>query len=76
VTLLKTYFPDCAVTADLIVGFPGETDEEFNATLAFIRKCAFSSMHVFPFSRRPGRRPPTCRIRSQEHPARPCAPRR
>jgi threonylcarbamoyladenosine tRNA methylthiotransferase MtaB len=54
VTLLKTYFPDCAVTADLIVGFPGETDEEFNATLAFIRKCAFSSMHVFPFSRRPG----------------------
>ncbi len=54
VTLLKAYFPDCAVTADLIVGFPGETDEEFHETLAFIRKCVFSSMHVFPFSRRPG----------------------
>lgn len=54
VCLLRRYFPDCGVTADLIVGFPGETEEEFEATMAFIRKCAFSSMHIFPYSVRPG----------------------
>ena len=54
ISLLRDYFPDCAVTADLIVGFPGETDDAFLKTLAFIKKCDFSSMHVFPFSRRPG----------------------
>ena len=53
-SMLKEHFPDCGITADLIVGFPGETNEEFNQTLAFIKKCAFSSMHIFPFSRRPG----------------------
>jgi len=36
------------------VGFPGETEEEFRQTLDFIRKCAFSAMHIFPYSRRPG----------------------
>jgi len=54
VTLLREYFPNCGITADLIVGFPGETEEEFSETLAFIEKCAFSSMHIFPYSRRPG----------------------
>ena len=39
---------------DLIVGFPGETEEEFVQTLDFIQKCAFSSMHIFPYSKRPG----------------------
>ena len=38
----------------MIVGFPGETDEEFEKTLDFIRKCAFSSMHIFPYSKRAG----------------------
>lgn len=52
--LLREYFPGCALTADLITGFPGETQEDHEATLAFIRKCAFSAMHVFPYSRRPG----------------------
>ena len=51
---IREYVPDCAVTTDLIVGFPGETDEEFSQTLAFIKKCAFSSMHIFPYSKRPG----------------------
>ena len=51
---LRKFFPDVAVTTDLIVGFPGETEEEFAATLAFIRKCAFASMHIFPYSRRVG----------------------
>ncbi len=54
VVLLKQFFPGCAVTTDMIVGFPGETEEEFAESLAFIRKCGFASMHVFPYSRRPG----------------------
>jgi threonylcarbamoyladenosine tRNA methylthiotransferase MtaB len=51
---LREAFPGCGITADLITGFPGETGDEFDATLAFIEKCAFSRMHVFPFSERPG----------------------
>ena len=54
VQLLNTYFPGCAVTTDMIVAFPGETEEEFAESLAFIRKCAFADMHIFPYSRRPG----------------------
>jgi len=54
VALLKRYFDSPAVTTDLIVGFPGESEEEFASTLEFIRKCAFSSMHIFPYSPRPG----------------------
>ena len=54
VRLLKAFFPGCAVTTDMIVAFPGETEEEFEASLAFIRKCGFADMHIFPYSRRPG----------------------
>ena len=54
VELLNKYFPGCAVTTDMIVAFPGETEEEFAASLDFIRKCAFADMHIFPYSRRPG----------------------
>ena len=54
VSLLNTYFPGCAVTTDMIVAFPGETEEEFEKSLEFIRKCAFADMHIFPYSRRPG----------------------
>ena len=54
VTLLNRFFPGCAVTTDMIVAFPGETEEEHRASLAFIRKCGFSDMHIFPYSRRPG----------------------
>ncbi len=54
VRLQRDTRPRCGITADLIVGLPGETEEEFQKTLAFIRKCAFSSMHIFPFSARPG----------------------
>ena len=54
VSLLNQYFSNPAITTDLIVGFPQETEEEFEQTLAFIRQCAFSSMHIFPYSRRPG----------------------
>ena len=54
VRMLNDYFPGCAVTTDMIVAFPGETEEEFEASLEFIRKCAFADMHIFPYSRRPG----------------------
>ena len=54
VELLKEYFPGCAVTTDMIVAFPGETEAEFAESLAFIRRCGFADMHIFPYSRRPG----------------------
>ena len=54
VELLREHFPGCALTCDLIVGFPGETEQDHRETLDFIRKCAFESMHIFPYSRRPG----------------------
>ena len=54
VRLLNDHFPGCAITTDMIVAFPGETEEEFSQSLAFIRKCAFADMHIFPYSRRPG----------------------
>ena len=54
VALLKTAFPGCAITTDMIVAFPGETEEEFAQSLAFIQKCGFADMHIFPYSRRPG----------------------
>lgn len=44
--------PDIAITTDVIVGFPGETDEEFMETFNFIKKVNFSELHVFPFSAR------------------------
>ena len=54
VELLERHFDHPAVTTDLIVGFPEETEEEFAQTLAFIRRCGFARMHIFPYSIRPG----------------------
>lgn len=54
VSLLRRHFDAPAVTTDMIAGFPGETEEEFAQSLDFIRRCAFSAMHLFPYSRRPG----------------------
>ena len=54
VQLLQEFFPGCAVTTDMIVAFPGETEEEFSQSLEFIQKCGFADMHIFPYSRRPG----------------------
>ena len=51
---VRTFFPDCAITTDIIVGFPGESDDDFEATLAFVREVGFSKVHVFPFSARKG----------------------
>ncbi len=52
--LLREYFPGCALTGDVIAGFPGETEADHAETLAFLEKIAFAGMHVFPYSRRPG----------------------
>ena len=54
VQLLNESFDRPAVTTDLITGFPGETEEEFTQTLAFIERCGFAAMHIFPYSIRPG----------------------
>ena len=54
VNLLKSHFPGCAITTDMIVAFPGETEEEFLQSLGFIEICGFADMHIFPYSRRPG----------------------
>lgn len=54
VELLNRHFHRPAITTDLITGFPEETEEEFEETLAFIRTCGFARMHIFPYSIRPG----------------------
>ena len=54
VALLNQYFEHPAITTDMITGFPEETEEEFMETLAFIRRCGFAQMHIFPYSVRPG----------------------
>lgn len=51
---LREAFPGCAITTDVICGFPGETNEMFEETLAFSQKMRFSRMHVFPYSEREG----------------------
>ena len=52
--LLRRYFPDCGMTCDVIVGFPGESEEHQLETLDFLKKAQFSDAHIFPYSRRPG----------------------
>ncbi len=51
---LRAAFPGCALTADLICGFPGETEDDFARTLAFVESCGFFYVHAFPYSPRPG----------------------
>lgn len=51
---LRRYFPDCALTTDVLCGFPGETQEEHAQTVAFCREMGFARMHVFPYSEREG----------------------
>lgn len=54
VTLLRQELPDTAITTDLMVGFPGETEEEFQASYNFCKEIGFSQMHIFPYSIRKG----------------------
>lgn len=54
--LLRKHLPGCGLTTDLIVGFPGETREDFEESLGFVERCGLGKVHVFPFSRRKGTR--------------------
>ena len=54
VDTLRRYMPDCAVTTDVIAGFPGETEAEFQETADFIQSVRLARVHVFPYSRRSG----------------------
>ena len=54
--LLRKVFEDVSLTTDIIVGFPGETEEEFSTTYKFLEKIKFYKMHVFKYSRRNGTR--------------------
>lgn len=51
---LRSTFPDCSLTTDVIAGFPGEAREEFDESLAFVNRIGFAKVHVFPYSPRPG----------------------
>ena len=52
VALLRETFDNCAVTTDVIVGFPGETESDFEESCAFIENIGFAKMHIFPYSKR------------------------
>jgi threonylcarbamoyladenosine tRNA methylthiotransferase MtaB len=54
VELIRKFMPDSGITTDIIVGFPGETDEEFNETMEFVKEIKFSRIHVFKYSIREG----------------------
>ncbi len=54
VKLIRNYFPLAGITTDIIVGFPTETDEDFEETLAFVERVGFSQLHIFPYSKRTG----------------------
>ncbi len=51
---LRDTFPDCTLTTDVMVGFPGEIESDFEISLNFVKKMKFEKVHVFPYSRRPG----------------------
>lgn len=54
VSLVRKYFPSSSITTDIIVGFPGESEKDFNDTLDFIKKVKFFAPHIFPYSKRKG----------------------
>ena len=56
VILLRETFPGCSITTDIIVGFPGETENDFNKSMAFAEKIGFAKIHIFPYSPREGTR--------------------
>lgn len=63
VARIRRLFPDVGITTDVIVGFPGETEENFEAGYRFMREMAFSEMHIFPYSKRTGT--PAARMEEQ-----------
>lgn len=65
VELIREYMPDAGITTDIIVGFPGETDEEFEETYNFVKEIGFSRIHVFKYSPRKGT--PASKMKGQIH---------
>src|SRR5699024_158558 len=65
VSIIRKYLPDAGITTDIIVGFPGETDENFNETLDFVKDIGFSRIHVFKYSPRKGT--PASKYKDQIH---------
>jgi threonylcarbamoyladenosine tRNA methylthiotransferase MtaB len=63
ITRIRQAMPDVAITTDIIVGFPGETEQQFQAGYAFMKQIGFSEMHVFPYSKRSGT--PAARMEDQ-----------
>jgi threonylcarbamoyladenosine tRNA methylthiotransferase MtaB len=53
IDLIREKIPDAAITTDIMVGFPGESDEEFEQSYSFCQQAGFANIHVFPFSLRP-----------------------
>ena len=51
---IRSFFPECSFTTDIMVGFPNETDEDFKESAEFVKKVGFSKVHVFRYSRRKG----------------------
>lgn len=54
VNKIRKYFPNAGITTDIIVGFPTETDDDFEQTMKFVEKIQFSQLHIFPYSKRDG----------------------
>lgn len=65
VSTIRKYMPDAGITTDIIVGFPGETDKDFNETLNFVKKIGFSRIHAFKYSPRQGT--PASKYKDQIH---------
>ena len=63
VELIRKYYPDANITTDVIVGFVGETDEEFNETMQTCKLAKFGGMHIFPYSKREGT--VACKLKEQ-----------
>ena len=57
---VRKYFENSTITTDIIVGFPGESEEEFSETVEFARKVNFSFIHIFPYSRKNGTKAALC----------------
>lgn len=56
VSIIKRYLPEASVTTDIITGFPGETEKDFEDSVNIVKSCEFLKVHVFPYSERPGTR--------------------
>ena len=54
VNALREHFPGCAITTDIMVGFPGETDDDFKESLEAVKAISFADAHIFPYSKRSG----------------------